>query len=114
MTDKCHFDLSVAFGTLADLCPDARRSSKPRLETGEVSVVIQRVEHGRRRFPSYIRSLDDPTTPNVRPVNAGTGVAAESALLPPVLLVHERCLLHIDTVVFGYGDCVGISSYLRD
>ena len=69
---------------------------------------------GRRRFPSYIRSLDDPTTPNVRPVNAGTGVAAEGALLPPVLPVHERCLLHIDTVVFSYGDCIGITSYLRD
>ena len=84
-----HIHFTVEVGSATELLPRRRWCPEPRLETREVSVIIQWVESGRRCLPCHVGSLDDPSVGRVGPVDTGSEVTALGAVHPPIHVVHE-------------------------
>ena len=103
--------VTVGGSTDADLAPPAWFVSEVGLEPREVSIIIKIIVHSGWCLPGRVGCFASPSFECVGPVEARpcrlflnsvmgrVGVT----LLPPVHVVHERALLHVDAVVLTVG-----------
>ena len=110
-TSERHVHLAVALLADAELFPCTWLVAEVYLQTWEVSIIVKFVELGSWSLPGDIGRLDHPPISGIGPVDARSVcilvrcIAVRRVcvlMLPPVLAVHKRRLLLVDSVVLHH------------